>query len=136
MPYDLDLVHQLCHEVGLRSIMRSQERLEIDLGQSLVLCFLNSERDQDCLVAFEGTPWHAHGDFTFTDRHGNCVDLSYLDIVTGLKDGHVLVCERWHDEKLVDRWLIHRDCNDEFGYMKEGDEIRVRSFAGVGTSAE
>jgi hypothetical protein len=124
MRYDLNLLHARCREVGLPSTLRSDERLEIALRSGVLLCFLNSEREEDCLVGFEGTPWHTHGDFTFSDAHGCYVEMSYLDVLNGLAGGQVLVVELWRDGTVSDRWLIHRDYN-ELRHLEEGEEIRV-----------
>jgi hypothetical protein len=99
--------------------------VEIDLGPAGSLCFQNAENDEDCLIGFRGTPWHTHDDLTF-DGHGHYIELSYLDMLSGLKDGRVLVCERLIEDRLVDRWLIHRDYNDELKDMDAGEQIIVR----------
>jgi hypothetical protein len=125
MRYDLKLIHELCQELGLRSSFRSDDLLAIELGEDCVLVFQNAERDDDCLVAFDGTPWHTHDVFIFADGRGYYTEMDYLDVVSGLKDGRILVCERWLDSRLVDRWLIHRDFHDEFKYMDEKEEVRV-----------
>jgi hypothetical protein len=62
----------------------------------------------------------------FADARGNYVELNYLDIVAGLKNGQILVCEQWQRGALIDRWLVRRDYKDEFKYMEEGEELRVR----------
>jgi hypothetical protein len=125
MRYDLKLIHELCQELGLRSSYRSVDLLTIELGGDCVLLFQNAERDEDCLVAFDGTPWHTHDVFVFVDGRGYYTEMDYLDVMSGLKDGRILVCERWLAGRLVDRWLIHREFNDEFKYMDAGEEIRV-----------
>jgi hypothetical protein len=126
MRYDLKLIHELCQELGLRSSFRSDDMLAIELGEDCVLVFQNAKRDEDCLVAFDGTPWHTHDVFVFVDGRGYYTEMDYLDVVSGLKDGRILVCERWLGGRLVDRELIHRDFNDEFKYMDEKEEVRVR----------
>lgn len=126
MRYDLKLIHELCQELGLRSSFRSDDLLAIVLGEDCVLVFQNAERDEDCLVAFDGTLWHTHDVFMFADCRGYYTEMNYLDVVSGLKDGVILICERWLDDRLVDRWLIHRDFNNEFKYMDETEVIRVR----------
>ncbi|MDB6122736.1 MAG: hypothetical protein JWQ71_1729 [Pedosphaera sp.] len=126
MRYDFELIHELCQELGLRSCIRTHERLEIELGEAVVLCFQNAERDEDCLAGFEGTPSHTHGDFMFVDGRSYYTEMNYLDVLTGLKDGEVLICERWNGGRVSDRWLVHRSYNDEFKYMEEGEEIRIR----------
>jgi hypothetical protein len=126
--YDLKLIHDLCAEVGFCCHIRSEDRVEIELGKDAKLIFMNSVRDEDCLVCFEGTPWHAHDDIMFADNHGHYIEVDYLNLVTGLKDGLILICESWIEEKLADRWLIHRDYNDEFRFLRKSEEIRVYSI--------
>ena len=124
MRYDLDLVDQLCREIGLLVHM-DIDRVEIDLGRGAVLCFENAEREQDCLIGFLGMPWHTHDNLMFADARSD-IELDYLDLLTGLKEGRVLVCEREVEGRTVDRWLVHNEYNDEFKYLEEGERIIVR----------
>jgi len=50
MRYDLDLIYQLCGEIGLSARIVSAQRAEIDLGQGAILRFQNAEKDEDCLI--------------------------------------------------------------------------------------
>jgi len=124
MRYDLPLIQERCQEIGLPSRLQG-ESLEIELKPGVMLRFLNASRDEDCLVGFDGTQWHTHGDLVFAGGQGAYVEMSILDVVAGLKDGSILVCERWNDGQLKDRCLVHRDYNDEFKFMSEGEEIKV-----------
>ena len=126
MRYDLTLIHELCGEIGLPSTLRSPEELAIELAGGVVLCFQNSDKEEDCLVGFEGTPWHTHDDFQFADHHGYHISMNYFDVVAAIPEGKILVGELWNCDRLVDRWLIHRDYVDEFRHMEEGDEVRIR----------
>jgi len=90
------------------------------------LLFVNAEREDDCLMEFEGTPWHCHDDLVFSDPHGYYIEMNYFDVLTGLAEGTVLVCELWTNGTLSDRWLVHRDYVDEFRHLQIGDEIRIR----------
>ena len=125
MRYDLDVIDGLCREIGLSAHMAGQ-RIEVDLGEGAILCFENAEREEDCLIGFLDTAWHAHGDLIFADACGNHVELSYLDLLIGLKEGRVLVCEREVEGRTQDRWLIHSEYNDEFKYLQEGERIIIR----------
>ena len=126
MRYDLDLVNQLCREIGLIVRADTDRRVEVDLGGGAVLCFQNAEREDDCLIGFLGTPSHTHDNPMFVDARGNYVELDYLNLLTGLKEGRVLVREREVKGKIVDRWLVHREYNDEFKYLEEDERIIVR----------
>jgi hypothetical protein len=125
MPYDLRLIRELCGELGLRSRLVPDDSVEVDLGGDTVLCFVNAEDEKDCLVGFKGTGWHFHGDLPFTDKHRYVTELNYLDILTGLKEGTVLICERWKSGSLTDRWLVHSEFNDELRYVQLGEELRI-----------
>jgi hypothetical protein len=126
MRFDLAMVTELCEEVGLRCVLRTPDELAIDLEPGVTLLFQNAPNDDDCLVGFEAAQWHAHGGLTCSDRHGFYVELSYLDLVSGLADGTVLVCEQWLRGELSDRWLVHRDFVDEFRFLQDDEEIRIR----------
>jgi hypothetical protein len=126
MRYDLELIAQLCREVGLSARTGADQRAEVDLGQGSILCFQNTEREEDCLIGFLGMPWHTHDNLMFADGRGNYVELDYLNLLTGLREGRVLVCEREVAGRTVDRWLVHCEYNDEFKHLKEGERIFAR----------
>jgi hypothetical protein len=129
MLLDLALISELCRDVRLKSAQLSTNEVALCLEPGVTLLFRNSPENSDCLVGFEGTPWHTHGRLTCSDRDGRYVELTYLDIVSGLADGMLLICELWARGKLSDRWLVHRNYVDEFKYLQKGDEIRIRSAA-------
>jgi hypothetical protein len=124
MRYDPKLIEELCREIGLTARMASDHCVEIELGQGAVLCFQNADDERDCLIGLRGIPWHAHGNIGFA-AHGNHVELDYLDLVLGLKEGRVLLSVLRADGR-VDQWLIHSKYNDEFQYLGEGEQIVVR----------
>lgn len=126
MRYDLDLILELCGEVGLPARL-TDGRVEVDLCPGAVLHFQNAEDEKDCLIGFFDTPWHTHGDLTFSDSHGrHVVEIDYLDVIVALKDGRVLICERQRANGTVDRWLIHRDYNDELRWLEQGEQLVIR----------
>lgn len=125
MRYDLALVNQLCQEIGLLVGLATDSRIEVDLGRGAILCFRNAEREEDCLLGFLGMPWHVHDNLMFADARGNCIELDYLDLLTGLKEGRVLICEREVKGRTADIWLVHGEYNDELKYLAEGERIIV-----------
>jgi hypothetical protein len=129
MRYDLDLVYQMCREVGLSVLRRDDERVEIDLGKDAVLCIQSFEGEADCAIGFLGTEWHTHDNPIFMDARGSYVQLDYLDVIVGLKDGRLLIGERHVAGRLADRWLVHGEYNDTFKYLAEGECIVVRRAA-------
>lgn len=126
MRYDLDLIIQLCREIGLIVGVEIDRRVEIDLGRDAILCFQNAEREEDCLIGFLDTPWHSHDNLMFADGRGNNVELDYLNLLVDLKEGRILVCELEVGGRTVDRWLVHSEYNDEFKHLEEGEQIIVR----------
>lgn len=126
MRYDLELISQLCREVGLPARTEAGQRVDVDLGQDAILCFQNAEREEDCLIGFPDVPWHTHDNLMFADARGNCIELDYLNLLTCLKEGRVLVCEREVEGRTVDRWLVHSEYNDEFRYLEQGERIILR----------
>jgi hypothetical protein len=129
MAYDFDLVRTLSGGFEAKLATNGADTLEIDFGQDVVLCFVNASDDQDSLVGFKGTPWHSHGSIGFSDPNGNWIELDYGEVLIGLTDGSILVCERWTDGHIHDRWLIHSKYFDELNHMRAGDEIRVKRIA-------
>ncbi len=126
MRYDLEFLNQFSCEIGLKSSLVDRLSLNLDLGGGAILCFRNSEIEGDCLLGFSDTPWHTHGDLIFVDPRGHYVELESLDLLSGLVSGLVLVCEREVEGKIADRWLIHREYNDEFKYLEVGERVIAR----------
>ena len=126
MQYDLEMVVDLCDELGMSHRKTARNEVIVELEANIEFVFLNFLDTDDCLMGFVGAEWHTHGDVEFSDRHGYCIELTYLDVLTGLADGTVLMCELWRPGRLADRWISHKDFVDEFRFMQEGDEVRVR----------
>lgn len=126
MRYDLDILSEFCREIGLNGRMPDNSSLQVALGDEAVLCFYNAEQDEDCLMGFEDTPWHTHGDLMFSDHHGHFVELDPLNLLSGLCSGDVLICEQEVSGHVVDRWLVHKVFNDELEYLSAGERLIVR----------
>lgn len=127
MPYDLDLLGEYCVEIGLDARTGDGCVLDILLGEGAVLQFVKHEHEEHCLFGFETTPWHAHGnELEFSGPRGYYVELDLLSLLAGLVSGDVLVCDLEADGKLVDRWLVHKNFNNEFAHLDPGERILVR----------
>jgi hypothetical protein len=126
MRYDLETLNEFCREIGLNSRKTGSSSLEVSLGDKMVLCFQNAERDEDCLIGFADTPWHALGDLMFSDHHGHFVELDPLNILRGLCSGDVLICEQEVSGSVVDRWLVHKVFNDELQNLIPDERLIVR----------
>lgn len=140
MLYDLDLVQEQCSEVGLKSEFLDQDNLAIYLDEGITLHFRNNVTtyqlngpaisDDSFIDLGDDNPWHTHSqEFEFTDHKGVGVSMHYLDVLAGIASGDVLIGELRNRGKLKERWLFHKQYNDEFSYMEEGDEIRVRRIS-------
>ena len=136
MKYDLDLIQELCSELSLRVAARSSNEVAVELDEGTVLIFVNAELEKDSLIGFEGGGWHYHDDLTCWDGPSSTIDLEYFDVLTGLADGAVLICEQWVDGQLHDRSLVHRGYVNEFRYMRIGEEIRIRRARSPRPSSE
>ncbi|MBC3767465.1 hypothetical protein [Neptunicella marina] len=128
MHCDLPAIKELCDELGINTSIHDGKLVKVMLENDVFLCFENIE-EGDCLIGFEGTPWHFHGDIQFCDGRGYYLDVNYLDVITEITKGKILVCELWENEKLEDRYLIHNEYNDEFKYMQPNEKIVVKSYA-------
>ncbi len=126
MRYDLEMVTQLCREIGFSTRLDGDQRVDVDLCQGAVLSFVNDELEEDCLIGFLDGPWHVHGDLMFVDGRGNYVECDYLNLLTSMNEGLVLICEREVAGRVVDRWLVHSEYNDEFRQLEESERIIVR----------
>ena len=129
MIYDLPLIAELCNELGYEKVESSPNAVEVELFKDVTLAFQNIDNCTDSLMGFLGTSWHNHGDIVFSGQEGRYIEMTYLDVVSGIKEGKVLVCELHNNEVLKNRYLVHKDLVDEFKYMEPGDEIRVRKIA-------
>ena len=136
MRYDLEFLEDYCREIGLVARISGRSALEVFFGNGAVLCFQNADREEDCAVGFPNTPWdfhgdiklawHFHGDIMFADSKGNYVELDILNLLSGIRAGDVVLCERYRDGTLVDRWLAHSEYNDEFRGLDQNEWLVVR----------
>jgi hypothetical protein len=133
MHYDLELLHEFCQELGFPSSISSNEKLEIKFSEHCVLVFWNYKSDgseAECIMGFkiegfdESFNSHIHGNIVFSNGI-NYVEMNPLDILAGLKDGTVLICEVWRKGELDDRTLMHHKIDSTFEKMDKDEEIRV-----------
>lgn len=118
------MIGELARELGFRVERRGADEIALPLGGGAVLLFANLE-GEDCLVGFDGGTWHGHGEVMFMCDRDRYVELDALDIVIGLEDGTMLVCEEWREVVCVDRWLVHGD-RPELACPEVESELRLR----------
>ncbi|MBV1872531.1 MAG: hypothetical protein KUG83_08295 [Gammaproteobacteria bacterium] len=129
MIYDLKLIAELSKELGFNKVKSTEDLVEIEIFENASLVFQNIDGGTDSLVGFRDAPSHSHGDMMFSGPEGRYIEMPYVDIISEIRKGKVLVCELHNSGILKDRFLVHKDLVDEFKYMEPGDEIRVRQCA-------
>src|SRR5689334_3855333 len=108
MRYDLELICRLCGKLGLSARMGDQ-CVEVDLGRGAVLCFQMPNATKTASLDFStrlGTRMAISSSWVLVVTTSK---LDYLNLLTGLKQGWVLVCEQEVDGRRLDRWLIHSE---------------------------
>ena len=127
MQYDLALLADQCSKFGWVSTLKGADQLGVSLEPETTLLFANlHEEGEDTFIGFEGFTWHTHGGLMFSDPRGFYIELEYTDVLPGLADKSLLVCELWVRGALSDRWLTHRDYVSDLKHMQDGDEVRIR----------
>ncbi|MCP4410327.1 MAG: hypothetical protein GY807_21790 [Gammaproteobacteria bacterium] len=127
MQYDLELLTEICGEIGFPVLPSPENSLRIDLGSSVSLEFVNWPDKGDCLLGFPDTAWHTHGDLLRVTRDYHERSFHQLDVITGLASGKLLICEKWSNGTIEDRELVlpDFDVSEEFEFSQK-IEIRVR----------
>ncbi|MEZ4712687.1 MAG: hypothetical protein R3A44_36205 [Caldilineaceae bacterium] len=126
MYYDLDALMELSDELGFNPCRMSHDVLEVIISDGIILCFENLRDKEDTMFGFKGTSWHSHGKLVLMVDNISFVELDELDILMGLKNGDLLIIERYLNERLEDRWLSHQRHAVNVEYMQIGEEIRIR----------
>ncbi|MCP4360632.1 MAG: hypothetical protein GY796_21705 [Chloroflexi bacterium] len=88
---------------------------------------MNWPDKDDCLLGFPDTEWHTHGDLLRVTRDHYGRSFDQMDVITGLANGKLLICEKWTNGLIEDRELVLSDfdVSEEFEFSQQ-IEIRVR----------
>jgi hypothetical protein len=124
MRYRLDELAKLASELGLETRRVDPDRIDVHLGDA-VLAFCNFPNDEDTLVGFDGTPWHAHNVVVFMTGESSYIQCDELDILIGLGAGELVIVSKYVNGILRDRWLAHREEPLRMRYIEPGEELRV-----------
>ena len=116
-------VRDAVKEAGLIASAGANGAVKVEVVPEVFLVFQPDA--EGLIVGFEGMPSHTHGAIDFTDPAGRFLELQPSEIPKALLAGAVLICERWVQGLVTDRWLVHRDFNDEFKYMDHNEELRI-----------
>ncbi len=129
MYYDLDILEELCHELGFTSNRISSDDLEITLIDDIVLVYRNLRDEEDSVCGIKGTPSHTHGKLILITGDSTYIELNELDVLQGIKNGDILINERYVNNELLDRWLSHKKEKIDLKYIEPGEEIRIMRLA-------
>lgn len=127
MQYDLELIADLCREVGFPVLPSPENSVRVDLGSSVCLEFVNWPDKDDCLLGFPDTGWHTHDDLLLVTRDHCERSFDQMDVITGLANGKLLICEKRSNGTIEDRELVlpDIDVSEELEFNQK-IEIRVR----------
>jgi len=83
MHYDLATLREFAVELSMEADLVSEDLLHISFDQDVVLVFKNyvGADGPDCLIAFEGSPWHSHGKLGLMIGEGCYVELDELQVL-------------------------------------------------------
>ena len=129
MYYDLPTLDDFARELGFPSSFVDPDRLEVSITEAVVLVFQNLPDEEDTILGFKGTPWHSHGKLMLMLDEASCVEFDELDILQGIKDGDIVVGERYLNTMIQDRWLAHKKEAVDVRYIEAGEEIRTWRLA-------
>jgi transcriptional regulator of heat shock response len=127
--YDLDDLEKLCPNLEFSSERISDDSLEITILTDCILVFSNWREEKDTCIGFKNTPWHTHDKLILMTDENSYVELNEFELLEGIKKGDVLIIERFINDQLEDRWLLHKNgkINEEDNIP--GEEIRIRTVS-------
>lgn len=123
--FDLQLVAQLCEQLGIECSLVEPEKLQMRFVCGATIEFANLP-STDAMIGCPDTGWHVHEVLPCSDPQGYGINIDYLNVVSGIADGSVLVCELYTNGSLITRSLVHKKYVDEFQYLDSGDEVKIR----------
>ncbi len=129
MYYDLDILEELSLELGFASNRISSDDLEITLIDDIILVFRNLRDEEDTVSGIKGTPSHTHGKLILMTGDSTYIKLDELDVLQGIKNGDILINERYVNNELIDRWLSHKKEKIDLKYIEPGEELRIKRLA-------
>ena len=127
--YDLTTLEEFSRELGFSSSFAAPDELEVSITESVALVFQNLPDEEDTIIGFKGTPWHSHGKLMLMLDKASCVELDELDILQGIKNGDIVIGERYLNNMIEDRWLAHNKEPVDVRYIQAGEEIRIWRLA-------
>ncbi|MBT3199685.1 MAG: hypothetical protein HN350_07190 [Phycisphaerales bacterium] len=129
--FDLKLTVDFAMEQALRIEERSPDVLAVDLNCGFVICFANSQAENDTCIYFDGSTggWHTHGDLFIEEGVG--IELVPIEILQGLMNGKMLVSKIEFPDGTVDISLEHSYTKFDLGSIENGE---IQTFARMKTA--
>jgi hypothetical protein len=115
----------LAAEIGVEARRVDLNGLHVQVDAQCVLVFRNYPEDDDTLVGFEGSAWHAHEALQLVTDSGDYVSFDELDILIALESGDLVIESLYVEGELRDRWLSHKDQAPDLRNMIPGEELRI-----------
>jgi len=128
MKYDFNFLEEYFMNYNVSIKNDNNEFLEITLDKEVTLHFQNAENENDSLIAFINGEWHCHDDLMFSGKNGYYTDLNYIDFISEIIKGNILICLLYVAGELKDVYPVHKDYFDEFDYMEFGEELRIKKL--------
>jgi len=125
MYYDLNTLGELSRELGFPSLVGRSQDLQVSISAGVVLVFQNLPDKEDTIIGFEGTPWHSHGTLILAVGDASYAEFDELDILQGIDNGDIAIGERYLNNVLEDRWLMHRNEAVDVSFIQAGEEVRI-----------
>ncbi|MEM1300535.1 MAG: hypothetical protein AAGH68_14780 [Pseudomonadota bacterium] len=121
----LDQLERAASELGFETARRSPFRLHVHLDEELIMEFLGSSEDE-LTFGFGGTPWHTHETVLLSIANGRYSEFSASDVLLNLRSGELVIIEQFQSDKLLDRWIAHRDEPVDLQHIEPSEVLVVR----------
>lgn len=128
MKYDFNFLEDYFKDYNVTINIDGDTSFKITLDQEVTIYFQNAENEDDLLIAFVNGEWHCHGDIIFSGKNGYYISLNYIDFISEIIEGNVLICLLYSAGKLKDIFPIHKNYFDELDYMEFGEELRIKKL--------
>lgn len=131
MHYDLTKLTGFATTLGMEADLVCGDLLRVRFGQDVVLVFKNytDSGGCDCLMAFEGTPWHSHCRLGLAAGDDDYLELDEFQVLQGISDGDIVAAESLVDGEVRDRWLHHVEGPEDLRCLEPNEELRFRKLA-------
>ena len=87
--------------------------------------FLGSPEDE-LTFGFENTPWHTHRTVLVRLANGRYSEYSASDVLLNLRSGDLVIIEQFQSDKLLDRWIAHKDEPLDLQHIEPSEVLVVR----------